>query len=79
MELFIFSKKLPFLQRVKLAEPLLHGVITILMGRNWSLKFSAASDNQLKGLVGEFHQVEVTADKAIICVADKQRSILNDE
>jgi len=49
------------------------------MGRNWSLKFSSASGNQLKGLVEEFHQVEVTADKAILCVADKRRSILNDE
>jgi hypothetical protein len=78
MELFIFSKKLPLIQRLKLAAPLLHGALTILVGSNWSLKFKPAPKEQANGLSADVHQVELPAQKTLIVIADSNRSILDD-
>ncbi|KFB88125.1 hypothetical protein CR62_06440 [Serratia grimesii] len=79
MELFIFSKKLPFIQRVRFAESMLHGAITILMGRNWSLKFSPTSDERFNGYTADVRQVVLPEQEASVVIVDKHRSILNDE
>ncbi|MFD3230665.1 hypothetical protein [Rahnella aceris] len=78
MELFIFSKKLPLIERFKLATPLFHGALTVLFGGNWSLKFKPATKAQANGLSADIHQVELPAQKTLIVIADRNRRMLDD-
>ncbi|CAI1150768.1 hypothetical protein [Serratia ficaria] len=78
MELFVISSKLPLRKRIKLAITLFNGVMAILCGDNWSLKFRLAEKKQTNGLSFDAYQDDVTSQDVLIVLADSKRSILSD-
>ncbi|WP_338808090.1 hypothetical protein [Serratia marcescens] len=73
MKLLILTENSNLYQRVKLIEPLIYGAITILIGRNLSLKFTAsASDKNFKyHVVNDFHEYNFPDGKGLISLAKK--------
>ncbi|QCE22712.1 hypothetical protein FAI36_07545 [Enterobacter bugandensis] len=78
MELFVISSKLPLRKRIKLVIPLFKGVMTILCGYNWSLKFKPLGNSQANGLIFDVYQDDVTSQEAKIVLVDSKRAMLSD-
>lgn len=78
MELFVISSKLPLRKRIKLVIPLFKGVMTILCGYNWSLKFRPAGKAQADGLSVDVYQDDVTSQDALIVLVDSKRTMRPD-
>ncbi|MER2980872.1 hypothetical protein [Serratia bockelmannii] len=76
MKLFFLVDKSNLYQRVKLAAPLVFGVITILIGRNLSLKFAVSPAEKMpkKNETRDFLEFDLPENKAIISLAIKNPS-----
>ncbi|EGW63148.1 hypothetical protein ECSTECC16502_4757 [Escherichia coli STEC_C165-02] len=76
MELFVISSKIPLCKRIKLVISLFKGVMTILCGYNWSLKFIPAEKAQVDGLSFDVYQDDVTSQDVLIALVDNKRTML---
>ncbi|HBC7417589.1 TPA: hypothetical protein KEY88_000226 [Serratia marcescens] len=76
MKLFFLVEKSNLYQRVKLIEPLIFGAITILIGRNLSLKFTVSPTEKMpkNKEVRDFHEFNFPENKGVISLAKKHPS-----